>query len=358
MSPVNSSDTPADENVSEAALFEAISHDTRIRTLFLLRNGALGFSELKKELGIRSSGNVQHHLGKLESLVCLNGEGLYSLTDRGKEAIMAIGAVRRTQNRERSDRIIIALIFAFSDYIAFMNVPFLLGSVNAQTPLLALWMAGFMGIFMYIVWPLNYRRSQKKSMSDFSEKDEKGSVSEASLFESIAHETRIKALFILQNGSLGFSELKKKLSLASSGNLQHHINKLGTLIEQNSDGLYSLTDNGREAIMAIQSIRGMQDRLKATVNASVIFGTLFFYAVQLTVPFLLGTVDSLTPLNALVSSVAFGICFYVIWSAAFKVIMDKKSESATWLKKEKSILLKDIESSNKRSQLHGPDSVP
>ncbi len=334
MSPQNPDDEESDYGKSEASLFEAISHDTRIRILFILRDHPLGFSELRRELEIKSSGNLQHHLGKLEALVHLNGEGLYSLTDRGKEAIMAIRAVRRTQNRERSDRFIIGLIFAFSNYIAFMNVPFLLGTANAQTPLLALWMAGFMGIFMYLAWPFIYRRSQKKSMSDFSEKDEKDSISEASLFESIAHETRIKALFILQNGSLGFSELKKKVSLASSGNLQHHINKLGTLIEQNSDGLYSLTDNGREAVLAIQAIRSMQDRLKATVNASVLFGTLFFYVVQLTVPFLLGTVDPLTPLSALASSVAFGICFYIIWSAAFKVIVNKKAESSIWMHQE------------------------
>ena len=171
-------------------------------------------------------------------------------------------------------------------------------------------------------------------MLDSSDKDERDSISEASLFEAIAHETRINALFILQNGSLGFSELKKKLNIVSSGNLQHHINKLGNLIEQNNDGLYSLTDNGREATLAIQAIRSMQDRLKATVNASVIFGTLFFYVVQLTVPFLLGTVDESTPLSALVSSVAFGICFYVIWSAAFKVIINKKAESSIWMHQE------------------------
>jgi len=334
MSPQNSDDEDADIGKSEASLFEAISHDTRIRILFILRNHPIGFSELRHELGIKSSGNLQHHLGKLEALVHLNGEGLYALTVQGKEAIMAIRAVRRTQNRDRSDRIIIALIFAFSNYIAFMNVPFLLGTANAQTPLLSIWMAGFMGIFMYFAWPLNYRRSQKKSIPDSSEKDEKDSISEASLFESVAHEARIKVLFILQNGSLGFSELKKTLSLTSSGNLQHHISKLGTLIEQHSDGLYSLTDNGREAVLAIQAIRSMQDKLKATVNASVIFSTLFFYAVQLTVPFLLGTVDSLTPLNAIVSSVAFGICFYVIWSAAFKVIVNKKAESSIWMHQE------------------------
>ncbi len=64
-----------DNGKSEASLFEAISHDTRIRALFLLRNNVLGFSELKHQLGIKSSGNLQHHLGKLGSLIELN-EGL------------------------------------------------------------------------------------------------------------------------------------------------------------------------------------------------------------------------------------------------------------------------------------------
>ena len=330
----NSHAENTDKGKAEASLFEAISHDTRIRILFILRDHSQGFSELKNQLEIKSSGNLQHHLGKLGTLVHLNEDGLYSLTDNGKEAIMAIKAVRRTQNRQKSDRIIVALIFAFSDYIGFMNAPFLFGTATAQTLPISLWMGGFMGIFMYLVWPLIYRRSQKKSMLDSSDKDERDSISEASLFEAIAHETRINALFILQNGSLGFSELKKKLNTVSSGNMKHHINKLGNLIEQNNDGLYSLTDNGREATLAIQAIRSMQDRLKATVNASVIFGTLFFYVVQLTVPFLLGTVDESTPLSALVSSVAFGICFYVIWSAAFKVIINKKAESSIWMHQE------------------------
>jgi len=167
-------------------------------------------------------------------------------------------------------------------------------------------------------------------------------MSEASLFEAIAHEARIKTLFLLKNEPLGFSVLKKKLGLTSSGNLQHHINKLGSLIELNADGQYTLTDNGREAILAIQAIRGMQDRLKINMRAMIFFGTLVFYVIQMTVPFLIGTVDSLTPLNALVESVGFGVIFYVLWSAWFKLAMDKKSKSSTWLKKANhSAFLKD-----------------
>ena len=167
-------------------------------------------------------------------------------------------------------------------------------------------------------------------------------LSEASLFEAIAHETRIRALFLLRDGVLGFSELKRKLGISSSGNLQHHIGKLRSLIEVNGDGQYSLTDNGKEALLAIQSIRKMQDRLRFQLKSLIVIATLTIYGIQMTVPFLLGTVDALIPLNALVVSVALGVIFYILWTACFKVIMDKKSESATWLKKEKkSIFLKD-----------------
>jgi len=161
MTSPNPDDKETDNGKSEASLFEAISHETRIRILFLLRDHALGFSDLKHELVIKSGGNLQHHLGKLGTLVCLDEESLYALTDHGREAVMAIHAVRRTQNREKSDRIIIGLVYAFAFYIGSMNAPFLFGTVNAQIPLFSLWMAMFMGIFMYLAWPWIHRRSQR-----------------------------------------------------------------------------------------------------------------------------------------------------------------------------------------------------
>ncbi|MGY5873422.1 MAG: winged helix-turn-helix domain-containing protein [Candidatus Thorarchaeota archaeon] len=167
-------------------------------------------------------------------------------------------------------------------------------------------------------------------------------LSEAALFETISHETRIRALFLLRDDGLSFSELKRELEISSGGNLQHHISKLRSLIEVNGDGKYFLTDSGREALLAIQSIRTMQDRLRINLKLLIVIATLSLYAIQITTPFLMGTVDALTPLNALVGSVSLGVIFYILWSAAFKVIMDKKSESATWLKKEKkSFFLKD-----------------
>lgn len=167
-------------------------------------------------------------------------------------------------------------------------------------------------------------------------------LSEASLFEAIAHETRIRALFLLRDGGLSFSDLKRELGISSSGNLQHHISKLRTLIEVNGDGKYSLTDNGQEALLAIQSIRTMQNRLRMNLKGLIVIATLSLYAIQMTTPFLTGTVNALTPLNALVGSISLGVIFYMLFSVSFKLIMDKKSESATWLKKEeKSFFMKD-----------------
>ena len=157
-----------DDGKSEASLFEAISHDTRIKTLFLLQNNALGFSELKHRLKLSSSGNLQHHIGKLGILIHLNENGLYALTDHGREAILAIQAVRRLQNRKQSDRIIITMVYAFSLYAAFMNVPFLTGTVNVNTPIMALGIAVIGGTIFYMGWPFafsRYERKQTKSKS-------------------------------------------------------------------------------------------------------------------------------------------------------------------------------------------------
>ena len=149
-----------DDGKTEASLFEAISHDTRIRALFLLQNNALGFTELKHQLGIKSSGNLQHHLVKLGSLIEMH-QGMYSLSDNGREAILAIKAVRRMQNRIQSDRIVITVGYAFSLYAAFMNVPFMMGTVDANTPFFALGTALIAGSIFYLLWPFAFSRWEK-----------------------------------------------------------------------------------------------------------------------------------------------------------------------------------------------------
>ena len=106
----NSHDEKAGNGRTEVSLFESVSHDTRIRILFLLRDRNLGFAELKNQLEIKSGGNLQHHIGKLGTLVCINEEGLYSLTEQGREAIMAIKAVRPQQRKQKETERMLAAV--------------------------------------------------------------------------------------------------------------------------------------------------------------------------------------------------------------------------------------------------------
>ena len=66
-----------------------------MRILQILSEKPLGFSELKREVGIESSGLLAFHLGKLTGLVKLNPEGSYALTDEGKEALRIVEASRK-----------------------------------------------------------------------------------------------------------------------------------------------------------------------------------------------------------------------------------------------------------------------
>jgi len=67
----------ADFNRDRAELFEALGHPTRIKILGLLAESPMGFADLKKALGIDSSGLLQFHLGKLNTLVKTAAEGQY-----------------------------------------------------------------------------------------------------------------------------------------------------------------------------------------------------------------------------------------------------------------------------------------
>ena len=71
---------------------------------------------------------------------------------------------------------------------------------------------------------------------------------EAELFEALGHPTRIGILQTLNVNPLGFSELKKKTGIDSSGHLTFHLSKLAGLVKTNLEGKYYLTDGGREAL--------------------------------------------------------------------------------------------------------------
>lgn len=81
-------------NRARAELFEALGHPVRIRILQTLERGPTGFADLKKAVGIESSGHLAFHLGKLEGLLKAGQDGDYSLTDEGREALRVVSATR------------------------------------------------------------------------------------------------------------------------------------------------------------------------------------------------------------------------------------------------------------------------
>jgi DNA-binding transcriptional ArsR family regulator len=84
-----------------AAIFDALGHPTRLRVMKILRNQAVNFADLKRALKIESSGHLQYHLSKLENLIETNQQGMYTLSDDGKDAMLMIENVEKTSGPER-----------------------------------------------------------------------------------------------------------------------------------------------------------------------------------------------------------------------------------------------------------------
>ncbi len=90
-----------DQDRQRAEVFDALSHPTRIMILKALSDEAVGFADLKKKLGIESSGHLQHHLNKLNYLVKTDEYGKYTLSDQGKDALLSVQAIERTTKLEK-----------------------------------------------------------------------------------------------------------------------------------------------------------------------------------------------------------------------------------------------------------------
>jgi len=82
---------------SRAEFFEALGHPTRVRILRALEAKPMSFSELKREVGIESSGHLQFHLGKLAGLIKTDENGNYVLTEDGKGALHVAQTALRSE---------------------------------------------------------------------------------------------------------------------------------------------------------------------------------------------------------------------------------------------------------------------
>lgn len=115
---MGSSEEP-DFDAHSAEVFEALGHPNRIRILKALSSGPLGFSQLRREVEMESSGLLAFHLQKLNRFVKTDSGGNYTLTEEGREALRVANAVgnHATNSRGRKltkspglDRVVIAAL--------------------------------------------------------------------------------------------------------------------------------------------------------------------------------------------------------------------------------------------------------
>jgi len=147
-----------DKDFLAATLFEAISHPTRIQILRTLSADALGFAELKRKLGISSSGNLSHHLNKLATLVETNEQGKYRLTDQGHEALFSIEATQVIDDSwiKTTYALVGALIF----YALFLTITIIIGKADVFTPVSAL----ISTIIFYIIYRVTLGKGFRKGV--------------------------------------------------------------------------------------------------------------------------------------------------------------------------------------------------
>jgi DNA-binding transcriptional ArsR family regulator len=129
-----------------AQIFEAIAHPARIRLLQAINNHPHKFNELKTILGMKSSGNITHHLNKLEHFLEAQPDGNYTITIQGKRALFLVEVI----NQEKRNRLVWSyLILSVSLFYAiWLTFAYYLSEKNVWTPLIGL---GFAMIFFVIL---------------------------------------------------------------------------------------------------------------------------------------------------------------------------------------------------------------
>ena len=129
--------------------FEAISHPLRIKILQVLSRKPMSFAELKRELGIKSSGKLDFHLKKLKNLITLDEHGNYTLTRDGYAALEAVSTINKYGWQKRAYILNLLLYIIINLYISMTSYNLWLTIVF---PLSTLW------ILFYSYWSIVKRR--------------------------------------------------------------------------------------------------------------------------------------------------------------------------------------------------------
>jgi len=131
-------------------VFDAISHPLRIKILKALAKTPLGFSELKRAINVESSGALDFHLKKMQSLIGTDSAGRYILSDKGCAALEAIRVIEQYGWQKRSF-LLNLLAYILVNVCALVNFS-LSSSFLIVLALSTLWM------LFYSYWTFVHRR--------------------------------------------------------------------------------------------------------------------------------------------------------------------------------------------------------
>ncbi len=80
-------------------------------------------------------------------------------------------------------------------------------------------------------------------------------AAKAELFEAVSHPLRIRILQALSEKPMGFAELGRAVGIDSGGHLSFHLTKLRHMVKTNSEGNYTLTGEGKEALWSVNALQ-------------------------------------------------------------------------------------------------------
>lgn len=100
------------------------------------------------------------------------------------------------------------------------------------------------------------------------EKQAENDRQRAEVFDALGHPTRILILKALSEEALGFADIKRKTAIESSGHLQHHLSKLDGLIKTDEYGKYCLSDQGKDALLTVQTVENASPKPRGEEKAS------------------------------------------------------------------------------------------
>jgi DNA-binding transcriptional ArsR family regulator len=116
-------------------VFDAISHPMRIAILRELAKRPIRFAELKRIMKIKSGGQLDFHLKKMETVITTDEDGRYTLNAQGFAALRAVHVVSNYGWQRRSWMINVLMMVALNIFFFFSAFEFYIFFSTATGPL-------------------------------------------------------------------------------------------------------------------------------------------------------------------------------------------------------------------------------